>query len=669
MSGRGCFPSLIIAVAAWVAAAPASNAAALRAEFNALAPRPRSNAPTPVEVKLHWHGAGLLEGVLELTLLGDDTPMLRQRSHELALTAGTQTLRLLLPPRFGRDYVPRTDVHLRFLGKKGATDVGRFPVSNSSYGAQSFLIGVCGAPHQPSDGVPQLWQTLRFDRHDADKAAGATIKPSGAPQFATSPMMMEAEDLPSSPLAFCAFDLVLLEGDSFARLREKQLAALARWIEAGGRLCVVAGSGLSDDHLRFLDQFSATPAAPSVFGLDQRGQLTIADGDLRMLRAELGRIVVTTKPPQTAAEASATAWTDASAFLWKFPEETQLAVSGTRHLSPIGAAQLGQPPARKNWQQRDSHEQRREKLRQYLRNLLPQSTRLIPKSVVAAILGAFVLIVGPGDWFVLGWLKRRRWTWLTFPVVAAVFTALTVAAAEHYLGAEDFRSALVITDVGRGGRVLRESRLELLFAARDKEATTELRQMLAAPTALATHRYSRNSLSTAPVLYDGQFPARAVLRQRLQQWTPQVNRLLSLESSPDASGIRWDEITTPELAAKPRPATWFATRAGREGFRYLVFHRGQLKEVAGGGDEDAPFLKALSFLPRDGTTSEADFDDSARLARKDPQGWLTAPSGDADLTDLALAAHDDPNVWLVVAIKRTPGEIRICRRLYLANDK
>ena len=240
----------------------------------------------------------------------------------------------------------------------------------------------------------------------------------------------------------------------------------------------------------------------AAFRLDERGRLDQPRTTCRCCAPDSGRIG---RRDEAAARPrrKRSARVDGSAprFLWKFAATERRCAARADHESACPASRRTRnsrpiAPARNYWQQRHNNEQRRETIQQYLRNLLlPQSTRLIPMPVVAAILGAFVLIVGPGDWFVLGWLRRRRWTWLTFPVVAAAFTALTVAAAEHYLGSEDHRSALVITDVGRGGRVLRESRLELLFAARDKEAATELRQTLAVPTAIhdANAAYSSES--------------------------------------------------------------------------------------------------------------------------------------------------------------------------------
>jgi hypothetical protein len=615
------------------------HAAALRAEFTALAPRPRSGAPAPVEVKLHYQGAGLLEGVLELTLLADSSPILRQRTQELALTAGTQTQRLLLPAQTIREYSPQTDVHLRFIGKNGEIDLGAFPFAASTYGTRNHLIGVCGAPASWPEDRLRPWQVLRSARFTEASAEGAT-------KMMTSPMMMDPADLPASPLALCAFDLVLLEGDSFSRLREKQLAALARWVEGGGSLCVIAGGVIGEDHLRFLNQL----CGKADFALDELGHLAAPAGTLKMIRAELGRLVVAANGPEGIRVGGPTVWTDATSFLWKLPP-------GTHPSLPEGAdpADIAGPTPRPmpRVPELDAN-QRRNAIQQFLNNLLPESTRLIPLPVVAGILGAFVLIVGPGDWFVLGWIKRRRWTWLTFPFVAAAFTALTVMAAEHFLGAEDSRSALVITDVGRGGRVLRESRLELLFAARDKETLTELRQSLAVPTVFGMRQYWNSETPSAPALYHGQFPARAVLRQQLRQWTPQVNRLLTFETAADDSGIRWDAVTWKQLATESDPTQWFMQHAGADGFIVTVLcSRGKRRPTGGTSSIENAFLSEVSILPRDRTG----------LSRP-----AMTPSGDADLADLPVYSRDDPDACFVIAVKRLPGQIRIYRRIYREND-
>ena len=46
---------------------------------------------------------------------------------------------------------------------------------------------------------------------------------------------------------------------------------------------------------------------------------------------------------------------------------------------------------------------------------MPEGVRMVPVSVLASILLGFVLWIGPGEYFLLGWLKLRKLTWVTFP--------------------------------------------------------------------------------------------------------------------------------------------------------------------------------------------------------------------------------------------------------------
>ena len=102
---------------------------------------------------------------------------------------------------------------------------------------------------------------------------------------------------------------------------------------------------------------------------------------------------------------------------------------------------------------------------------LPTAARMIPLPVASAILGAFVLWIGPGEWFVLGWLRQRRWTWVTFPLVATGCAILTVQTAEHYLGSGNQRVTLVVTDFSETGRPCGKT-AELWFAGRNEKVVS-----------------------------------------------------------------------------------------------------------------------------------------------------------------------------------------------------
>ena len=90
------------------------------------------------------------------------------------------------------------------------------------------------------------------------------------------------------------------------------------------------------------------------------------------------------------------------------------------------------------------------------------------------ILVVFVLVVGPADFYLLGVIRQRRWTWVAFPVMSIVFTVATVVVANEYRGRVDARAAINIHDIGELGRVLKRTRLELVLPASRQTVTTEM---------------------------------------------------------------------------------------------------------------------------------------------------------------------------------------------------
>lgn len=218
--------------------------------------------------------------------------------------------------------------------------------------------------------------------------------------------------------------------------------------------------------------------------------------------------------------------------------------------------------------------------------LIPKTVRLIPFPALLGTLGLFLLMIGPADYYVLGWFRRRRYTWVLFPAVSLLFTLATVLMANHYLGARDVRRSLIVVDLDKDGTALRWNRYELVFAARDKEAVTELTNALWAPVNSAmmpqafqpmpsgVRLYGRSSsgsnfhysvgihppgytssgwTSYSPVSggaerelglpwYEGVLPAHFQTSESIRQWQPELNRVFSLEPPPVPLFPNWPAI-------------------------------------------------------------------------------------------------------------------------------
>ena len=132
--------------------------------------------------------------------------------------------------------------------------------------------------------------------------------------------------------------------------------------------------------------------------------------------------------------------------------------------------------------------------------LMPRTVRLIPFSALLGLLGLFLLIIGPADYFVLGFLRRRRLTWVLFPATSIAFTVATVLMANHYLGLRDQRRSLIVVDLAQDGTALRWNRYELIFTARDKQSVTELKDALWAPLKVQSQMPGQAYVSARPGL-------------------------------------------------------------------------------------------------------------------------------------------------------------------------
>jgi len=181
--------------------------------------------------------------------------------------------------------------------------------------------------------------------------------------------------------------------------------------------------------------------------------------------------------------------------------------------------------------------------------LMPHSVRLIPFSALIGLLALFLAMIGPVDYYLLGFFRRRKYTWILFPATSLAFTMATVLMANHYLGLRDQRRSLIVVDLAQDGTALRWNRYELVFAARDKQSVTDLKDALWAPLDVRTmpdqiynpynnpynrgYGYSADADREAgPPFYDGVLPVHFQTSEAIRQWRPELNRIFSFEPPP-----------------------------------------------------------------------------------------------------------------------------------------
>ena len=207
---------------------------------------------------------------------------------------------------------------------------------------------------------------------------------------------------------------------------------------------------------------------------------------------------------------------------------------------------------------------------QLVQAIVPSNLHIIPLSLIAFVLFLYVLAIGPGDYFILGYFNLRKWTWVTFPVTTLIFAGGALWMAEWYMNTGDARRSAYFVDIGVEGRMERVNQFEMLFNSRQKVSDTNLSRSLF--TSLDHQRYGAGSYQqynqrrygagggfVGPAELHGRLPGRFVARQLTPKWVPQLNRIFTLNTDPFAVKLDWQQFQRsgdPDWVALLNDSAW-----------------------------------------------------------------------------------------------------------------
>jgi hypothetical protein len=85
---------------------------------------------------------------------------------------------------------------------------------------------------------------------------------------------------------------------------------------------------------------------------------------------------------------------------------------------------------------------------------LPRNVKLVPFFVVALLVIVYILLIGPGDYFLLRRLGRgMQWTWITFPAIVVLFS-VGAYLADYWLKGDQLRiNQIDLVDIDAEGTV------------------------------------------------------------------------------------------------------------------------------------------------------------------------------------------------------------------------
>ena len=400
----------------------------------------------------------------------------------------------------------------------------------------------------------------------------------------------------------------------------------------------------------------------------------------------LGRVVVTTLPLEQLLDEADTQWRSVSAHLWKVNHAQLQPVhrsGGVWVESQVDSGSYWQSDIRGAFQPENFTGET-----ELIQLLLPDRVQNIPAWQVISLLAVFLLLIAPGDYILLGLLRRRTLTWILFPTVSLAVTYYTVRLARETVGSSDYVTSLTIADFVDDTTIARTTRIEMLFTAAEREAIVDARDELFTPLVEAKdvdwQEYrsgrrqgrGRNDTSESETFqigvqneaprYEGLLPHHYKVVRHMRKWTPQLCRRSWIGPPPgNLPEFDWKLITPESLATSES--------------------RLQLAAVV---SATVPEAVVMILHPDDGSghMSEATVPKSGAAARNasaltksysvttDPLGWASvvsrvSPNGDAGLEDLRMLDRTNPDECLVIITISTADGFVSYRRLYqLASD-
>ena len=654
--------------------------------------RARSGAPLPVIWKFSWPERVVARGELEYEVYDEQTRLGEFRIPDFVLSPGKSEFNILLPAFFVNSSATLLTVRGRFVTSGRSLDFEEQTLRVPTPYVQWFSVGVvAGARAATPESEMQFLDKIRLETFlPPDEAQN---------QSATVAFDVKTADLPSDPLTLCNFDVLVLTPPGLAELREDQAGALRKWVRAGGSLCVITGGGLEPRHAELLNELTSEASRRAKFVVGPKGFLIPDEdfpGSILTVSKGLGRVAVLRQKLLETLSPDANPWIDTARFLLKGHKDEQvLQDTFPQFLRPKnggvarGAQQAGvappvaAAPARVGvWGPNSRYNNLNAvplgHLGELFQLLMPLGVSSLPLGVIALILAAYVVTIGPIDYFLLGAFRLRRFTWVLFPVVTIGFAAYTLWLSQRYLGSSDSRRAIEIYDVVPGGLVARRTRIEMLFLSQENSVETQIENGLFALVGRGNvmsrgpipQVVSKETPETVGV--DDRFPINYRIVQQIPQWRPVLNRFFWIDPKPSTiyqpaglpgvSGFDWDQ--PPALTDRTGSSLEDRVRRAFGAKACALLLR---------GSSDIKVLNDLNELQHWHTRSAIGYypmlETVRELCQRTPEqlfkySTALSPNGGPELDDLSVSDSTDSSETVLVIAVETESTLHLYRRVY-----
>ncbi len=535
----------------------------------------RTSAPLSLRAFVKWQKPELLEGRLQVRAFVDGTPISDWISHDTALSESEQVIWFMTPRPVILNKLDRYVLEAEFLGEKRSFDPEQLDVEAPIRGRRTMVVAVVidhGSTTPTglgAEGAPTAFEfPFTLQQHlSAEEGADLHVHLS----------RVKPAEFPADSLRLLGLDAIVLAHDNLNQLRSAQREAIRVWVQAGGSLTLLQLGKLQPESAEFVQVLSQNewsqstrtasglPDSVNVFGPGM-GQFIVAHRELPGDSREWARVA--RQAIQMLPERSKS-----------LEESHTLSLGSGDPLQSYRQLAYGQQPLPMNfWNPgtRPLEPRPRVPIQELTQQLMPDSIRGMPFGLAASVLACCLFCIAPGDYLLLGLLKRRKWTWAVFPLVALGFTGWMAHLAAEHNGRNDSRTWISIVDVSPQNEVLRTSRLELTYGASGRAVAhavqgqwwTDMREddlvsrMNPAeginPSLFQTQRSPSQQELGDRLSYHGSVPANYIVEEPVRQWAPRLQRITTLGADPDLKDyplpqIDWNAIPAQEWV-KPGPA-------------------------------------------------------------------------------------------------------------------
>ncbi len=521
---------------------------------------PRSHALTQINWQLENRGQSIVEGRISITLRLNGRNYMHLDSQELVVNAGKQTIPMSIPCPIDGIGDGFALVRAEFVKTNGVKiKLGDHQIRFGPSTMRAFSLGHFSSELEAvanSNQKSNFYSSFQLERFSPkNQDSRSQNKENGLTSIWTR---AKTEDLPRITLNLCSYDIIVLTESTLAEITKQQRDALNNWVRAGGALCLSLPEEVAAEAAKNAEFLLNIESDTPMFLPGQGGKFVPADEYLakKFHPAQIGwgRVVAILGTHEDKVYKSPE-WEQMIRFLWRIrndqtkslvdknvwnvpqPDQEYLNFSQYGYynmgVNQFARNQLIEERASKkyslpffNWPLSSAQ--------QITQRLLPNEIRIIPISQIAFMLFVYVMIVGPGEYIVLGRLKIRNWTWVTFPIITVVFTFAMIQYINSYMSSDTQRRAIDIVDIDTEGNTVRRNRYELLFPNRSQYMETPLPNSTFAHMDASTlgniynYRANQPSSQNTPNIV-GLYPARSMAIQLVPKWTPQLNRTLTFQ--------------------------------------------------------------------------------------------------------------------------------------------